>query len=94
MFPLYPNDQIEYISNPDFNNYTTPGNYWIGGNSWMENITNKPSNTSGNLLVFKMLNPESSGYVVQMYITHTASIFLRSCGGSYNWSSWKTITTQ
>lgn len=75
-------------SGSDFNNYTTPGVYYVMSDSDGATMVNAPRKSSGKLIVMAR---HTSGYLAQYYYPSTSNFtrYVRSYGGG-SWSAWIT----
>lgn len=80
-------------NNTNLNTITTPGSYYISGDSIMPTILNAPSSNSGKLEVFSSLGT-GANYVRQVYTDWKTKQFVRyTTNGGGTWTAWNTVTT-
>lgn len=95
-------DGYDSVITSDFNNYKEVGVYIISSDADMQNVSNRPCDSSGTLYVKNSFNDgrSSSGtwvYRLQIFIPYTGSdIYLRSLtvgstAGSWTYGSWNVI---
>lgn len=77
--------KCERYNNCNFNDLKNTGFYYCDGTPGSKGCSNYPENTTGLLIVFKMLV-----FSYQFFLSHTGNIYFR---GYYdnNWSSWKSL---
>lgn len=85
----------------DFNNYVTKGKYIQSRDSSMTSILNRPTNQAGVLYCIfpidaggTVLTGSGWKYMLQIFITYTGLIYLRSANSNsetVNWGSWREL---
>lgn len=77
-------DATSIPSNSDLNDYTTSGNYKVTTTAIANSLSNRPTNSSGRLIVMTL---NSNSNIFQVYISVKGEIFTRE-KDSNGWSEW------